>query len=119
MLKVSPTERLWEAINEAFQIYGGSAYFVDLPGANGAHAPHQSDRRRQQRSAHTFISIAHRSDARPGMEFKEILRQAIVETIARSGQGVDGRHAKARRCGAHSRVPLRSAETFFLRRQVA
>src|SRR6266568_1768872 len=31
MLKVFTTERLWEIINDAFQIYGGSAYFVDLP----------------------------------------------------------------------------------------
>src|SRR2546428_14148798 len=31
MLKVFSTERLWEWINDAFQIYGGSAYFVDLP----------------------------------------------------------------------------------------
>src|SRR5256886_1764139 len=31
MLKVFTTERLWECINDAFQIYGGSAYFVDRP----------------------------------------------------------------------------------------
>src|SRR2546428_2106109 len=31
MLKVFTTEMLWEAINDTFQIYGGSAYFVDLP----------------------------------------------------------------------------------------
>src|SRR6266849_1243616 len=31
MLKVFTTERLWECINDAFQIHGGSAYFVDLP----------------------------------------------------------------------------------------
>src|SRR5207249_4849823 len=31
MLKVFPTELLWEAINDTFQIYGGSAYFTDLP----------------------------------------------------------------------------------------
>src|SRR2546429_3282515 len=31
MLKVFTTERLWEVINDAFQIYGGSAYFVDRP----------------------------------------------------------------------------------------
>src|SRR5437762_8256364 len=31
MLKVFTTELLWECVNEAFQIYGGSAYFVDLP----------------------------------------------------------------------------------------
>src|ERR1700716_28273 len=31
MLKVFTTERLWEAVNDAFQIYGGSAYLTDLP----------------------------------------------------------------------------------------
>src|SRR2546427_922098 len=31
MLKVFTTERLWECINEAVQIYGGSSYVVGLP----------------------------------------------------------------------------------------
>src|SRR3954453_20392973 len=31
MLKVFTTERLWEAVNDTFQIYGGSAYFLDQP----------------------------------------------------------------------------------------
>src|SRR5438128_2271743 len=31
MLKVFTTERLWEIINETFQIHGGGAYFTDLP----------------------------------------------------------------------------------------
>src|SRR6476660_1051213 len=31
MLKVFTTDRLWEAVNDAFQIYGGSAYFDDNP----------------------------------------------------------------------------------------
>jgi acyl-CoA dehydrogenase family protein 9 len=31
MLKVFTTERLWECINDVFQIHGGSAYFIDLP----------------------------------------------------------------------------------------
>src|SRR5436190_6895283 len=31
MLKVFTTERLWECINDVFQIYGGSAYFADRP----------------------------------------------------------------------------------------
>ena len=31
MLKVFTTERLWEAVNDAFQIHGGSAYFTDSP----------------------------------------------------------------------------------------
>lgn len=31
MLKVFTTERLWEAVNDAFQIHGGGAYFNDSP----------------------------------------------------------------------------------------
>jgi len=31
MLKVFTTDRLWECVNDVFQIYGGSAYFTDLP----------------------------------------------------------------------------------------
>ncbi len=31
MLKVFTTERLWDAVNDAFQINGGSAYFCDKP----------------------------------------------------------------------------------------
>jgi acyl-CoA dehydrogenase family member 9 len=31
MLKVFTTERLWDAVMDAFQIYGGAAYFTDLP----------------------------------------------------------------------------------------
>src|ERR1700757_2464348 len=31
MLKVFTTERLWECINDAFQVHGGSAYFTDMP----------------------------------------------------------------------------------------
>jgi alkylation response protein AidB-like acyl-CoA dehydrogenase len=31
MLKVWSTERLWTIVNDAFQIYGGAAYFTDQP----------------------------------------------------------------------------------------
>ncbi len=31
MLKVFTTERLWEAVNDSFQIHGGAAYFNDSP----------------------------------------------------------------------------------------
>src|SRR4029079_3482568 len=31
MLKVYTTERLWECINDVFQIYGGSPNFTSLP----------------------------------------------------------------------------------------
>src|SRR5438046_5268713 len=71
MLKVFTTERLWECINDVFQIYGGSAYFLDLPlermlrdarinqigeGANEVLTP--------------FIALVGMRG--PGMEFKEI-----------------------------------------------
>jgi alkylation response protein AidB-like acyl-CoA dehydrogenase len=31
MLKVFTTERLWECINDVFQVHGGAAYMTDLP----------------------------------------------------------------------------------------
>jgi alkylation response protein AidB-like acyl-CoA dehydrogenase len=31
MLKVFTTEALWQIVNDTFQIYGGAAYFTDLP----------------------------------------------------------------------------------------
>ena len=31
MLKVWSTERLWQIVNDAFQVYGGAAYFTDRP----------------------------------------------------------------------------------------
>jgi acyl-CoA dehydrogenase family member 9 len=31
MLKVFTTDALWQIVNDTFQIYGGSAYFTDLP----------------------------------------------------------------------------------------
>lgn len=31
MLKVWSTERLWQIVNDAFQVYGGAAYFTDKP----------------------------------------------------------------------------------------
>ncbi len=64
------------------------------PGANGARCAHQSDRRRQQRSAH-LIHCPGR-DARPGHGVQGNLRHD-VETIARSGESVDGRNESTRR----------------------
>ncbi len=43
MLKVFTTERLWEAVNDAFQIHGGSAYFNDHR-SNGCSATRASIR---------------------------------------------------------------------------
>jgi len=110
MLKVFTTERLWECINDVFQIYGGSAYFVDRP------------LERMMRDARinqigeganevltSFIALVGMRG--PGMEFKEIYDTMMKPTRERG-------FAKAwtagkRRLGATVRVPeipVRSAE---------
>jgi alkylation response protein AidB-like acyl-CoA dehydrogenase len=93
MLKVFTTERLWECINDVFQIYGGSAYFVDLP------------LERMMRDARinqigeganevltSFIALVGMRG--PGMEFKEIYDTMMKPTRQR---GI----AKAWRAGKH------------------
>jgi len=110
MLKVFTTDRLWECINDVFQIYGGSAYFVDRP------------LERMMRDARinqigeganevltSFIALVGMRG--PGMEFKEIYDTMMKPTRERG-------FAKAwtagkRRLGATVRVPeipVRSAE---------
>jgi acyl-CoA dehydrogenase family member 9 len=110
MLKVFTTERLWECINDVFQIYGGSAYFVDLP------------LERMMRDARinqigeganevltSFIALVGMRG--PGMEFKEIYDTMIKPTRERgfAKAWTAGKH----RLGAAVRVPeipVRSAE---------
>src|SRR5881227_2777940 len=71
MLKVFTTERLWEAVNDAFQIHGGSAYFNDSPLERMLR-----DARINQigeGSNEVLISFIALVGMRgPGMEFKEI-----------------------------------------------
>jgi len=110
MLKVFTTERLWECINDAFQIYGGSAYFVDLPlermlrdarinqigeGANEV--------------LESFIALVGMRG--PGMEFKEIYDTMLKPT--REGGIGKAWSAGISRLGATVRipdVPVRNAE---------
>jgi acyl-CoA dehydrogenase family member 9 len=109
MLKVFTTERLWECINDAFQIYGGSAYFLDLP------------LERMMRDARinqigeganevltSFVALVGMRG--PGMEFKEIYDTMLKPTRAGIGRAwTAGMH----RLGATVRVPeipVRSAE---------
>src|SRR6202011_1539385 len=103
------TERLWEAINEAFQIYGGSAYFVDLPlerMVRDARINQIGEGSNEVLTA--FIALVGMRG--PGMEFKE-----IYDTMLKpSRQGI-GRAwtAGMNRLGAAVRipdVPVRSAE---------
>jgi acyl-CoA dehydrogenase family member 9 len=110
MLKVFTTERLWECINDVFQIYGGSAYFVDCP------------LERMMRDARinqigeganevltSFVALVGMRG--PGMEFKEIYDTMIKPTRDRgfAKAWTAGKH----RLGATVRVPeipVRSAE---------
>ena len=110
MLKVFTTERLWECINDVFQIYGGSAYFVDLP------------LERMMRDARinqigeganevltSFIALVGMRG--PGMEFKEIYDTMVKPTRERgfAKAWTAGKH----RLGATVRVPeipVRSSE---------
>ncbi len=110
MLKVFTTERLWECINDVFQIYGGSAYFVDLP------------LERMMRDARinqigeganevltSFVALVGMRG--PGMEFKEIY-DTMVKPTREQGFAKAWTAGKAR-LGAAVRVPdvpVRSAE---------
>jgi alkylation response protein AidB-like acyl-CoA dehydrogenase len=101
MLKVFTTERLWECINDVFQIYGGSAYFVDL-----ALERMLRDARINQigEGANEVLTsfIALVGMRGPGMEFKE-----IYDTMMKpSRDGMSKAWAAGKnRIGATIRVP--------------
>src|SRR3989454_7736620 len=101
MLKVFTTERLWECINDVFQIYGGSAYFFDLP------------LERMMRDARinqigeganevltSFIALVGMRG--PGMEFKEIYDTMMKPSRDRMSKAWA---AGKNRLGATIRVP--------------
>src|SRR5438132_2865918 len=71
MLKVFTTDRLWEAVNDAFQIHGGSAYFDDNPlGRMLRDAPINQIGEGSNEVLTSFIALVGMRG--PGMEFKEI-----------------------------------------------
>jgi alkylation response protein AidB-like acyl-CoA dehydrogenase len=102
MLKVFTTERLWECINDVFQIHGGAAYMNDLP------------LERMMRDARinqigeganevltSFIALVGMRG--PGMEFKEIYDTMLKPT--REGGLGKAWTASMNRLGATIRVP--------------
>src|SRR5438046_4647905 len=110
MLKVFTTERLWECINDAFQIYGGSAYFVDLPLERMMRDARINQIGEGSNEVLTsFIALVGMRG--PGMEFKEIY-DTMLKPTREGGIGKAwsaGRH----RLGAAVRVPeipVRSAQ---------
>ena len=101
MLKVFTTERLWEAINDTFQIYGGSAYFVDLPLERMLRDARINQIGEGSNEVLTsFIALVGMRG--PGMEFKE-----IYDTMLRPSRAGIGRAwtAGMHRLGATVRIP--------------
>jgi acyl-CoA dehydrogenase family protein 9 len=110
MLKVFTTERLWECINDAFQIYGGSAYFVDLPLERMLRDARINQIGEGSNEVLTsFIALVGMRG--PGMEFKEIYDTMLKPT--REGGIGKAWSAGMSRLGATVRVPdvpVRSVE---------
>src|SRR6059036_1613761 len=110
MLKVFTTERLWECINEAFQIHGGSAYFVDLPLERMLRDARINQIGEGSNEVLTsFVALVGMRG--PGMEFKEIYDTMLKPT--REGGIGKAWSAGMNRLGAAVRipdVPVRSAE---------
>src|SRR5713226_9970776 len=109
MLKVFTTDRLWEAVNDAFQIHGGSAYFVDLPLERMVRDARINQIGEGSNEVLTsFIALVGMRG--PGMEFKE-----IYDTMLKPSRAGIGRawNAGMNRLGATVRVPdvpVRSSE---------
>src|SRR6059036_2775621 len=110
MLKVFSTERLWECINDVFQIYGGSAYFVDLPLERMLRDARINQIGEGSNEVLTsFIALVGMRG--PGMEFKEIYDTMLKPT--RVGGIGKAWSAGMNRLGATVRipdVPVRSVE---------
>src|ERR1700730_11844270 len=117
MLKVFTTARLWECINDAFQIYGGSAYFVDLPLERMLRDARINQIGEGSNEVLTsFIALVGMRG--PGMEFKE-----IYDTMLRPTRGGWGKawNAGMNRLGATVRVPdvpVRSSEVRWFANQL-
>ena len=102
MLKVFTTELLWEAINETFQIYGGSAYFNDLPLERMLRDARINQIGEGSNEVLTsFIALVGMRG--PGMEFKEIYDTMLKPT--REGGIGKAWSAGMNRLGATVRVP--------------
>ncbi len=109
MLKVFTTERLWEAVNDTFQIYGGSAYFNDQPIERMLRDARINQIGEGSNEVLTsFVALVGMRG--PGMEFKEIHDTMLKPLGGRLGQAWT---AGMSRLGAAVRVPhvpVQSAE---------
>ena len=102
MLKVFTTDRLWEAVNDAFQIHGGSAYFNDSPLERMLRDARINQIGEGSNEVLTsFIALVGMRG--PGMEFKEIY-DTMFKPSPRIGESLDGRNESPRRRGENSRA---------------
>ena len=101
MLKVFTTERLWDAVNDTFQIHGGSAYFDDSPfGRMLRDARINQIGEGSNEVLTSFIALVGMRG--PGMEFKEIYDNMMKPS--RPGMG-KAWTAGMNRLGAAVRMP--------------
>jgi acyl-CoA dehydrogenase family member 9 len=114
MLKVFTTERLWEAINDAFQIHGGSAYFTDLPLERMLRDARINQIGEGSNEVLTsFIALVGMRG--PGMEFKE-----IYDTMFNPSRGLGKAWtAGMNRLGAAVKVPSVPVKSDSLRGQAS
>ncbi len=109
MLKVFTTERLWEAVNDAFQIHGGAAYFDDNPlGRMLRDARINQIGEGSNEVLTSFVALVGMRG--PGMEFKEIYDTMMSLSVNRMSKAWS---AGKSRLGAAVRtpgVPVRSDE---------
>ena len=113
MLKVFTTERLWECINEAFQIHGGSAYFVDLPLERMLRDARINQIGEGSNEVLTsFVALVGMRG--PGMEFKEIYDTMLKPSRDRMSKAWT---AGMNRLGATVRVPDVSLQSEQLRKE--
>lgn len=114
MLKVFTTERLWDAVNDAFQIHGGSAYFTDSPLERMLRDARINQIGEGSNEVLTsFIALVGMRG--PGMEFKE-----IYDTMFKPTRGLGKAWtAGMNRLGAAVKIPSVPVRSESLRAQAS
>jgi acyl-CoA dehydrogenase family protein 9 len=114
MLKVFTTDRLWEAVNDAFQIHGGSAYFTTSPLERMLRDARINQIGEGSNEVLTsFIALVGMRG--PGMEFKE-----IYDTMFNPARGLGKAWtAGMNRLGAAVKVPSVPVKSDSLRAQAS
>src|SRR2546421_4440760 len=109
MLKVFTTERLWDAVNDCFQIHGGSAYFDDSPlGRMLRDARINQIGEGSNEVLTSFIALVGMRG--PGMEFKEIYDTMTSFAFNRMSKAWSAGLHRLGAAGRTPNVPVQSAE---------